>query len=243
MSAITGYGERLEDNQSFPNRGALHMGDAVRGVATGASPDWIADGRPVDAGTAHILQSDAVHLAFESCRHLFTALGDGLCASNASNAWDSVNDASKPDTTNNPAAAIPWSQKNCMRFGPFFVPQDRPDPNNPGGMLLRAIEVEVAALVGVHFMFALTTSAAPPYHGAVAFVDTLYTGAGVIGTATYQLLATAPLPTPGPTMACRSSAAVGSPSTRAAQVYVWVGYYDQAGGGRVVCASGYEVRE
>lgn len=102
---------------------------------------WAQDGRPLDAGTAHILHNNVSVLAHENTRHLAWIKGPGSIGSTTPD-WSGIIDGS-PDTTNAPYSMIPWVQgRDAVVVGPY-VPSYTRLGTDPPGMYPRRVQVVI----------------------------------------------------------------------------------------------------
>jgi len=155
------YGERIDDDTE------------PRAYYAPSSPDtpW-RDGRPIDAGRAHVLASDLSHYCAESLRHLVCSVHPGGYNTNPSktllNAWSTVNDSRVPvvAAVDSPAE-IPWNQLCSTRFVLPHSVRDR--PRKARGLALRRVRVSVDCDCeledGVRLFVALTAGRARPLEG------------------------------------------------------------------------------
>lgn len=90
----------------------------IKHPVTGA---WWQDGKPIDAGTAHIVHSNLSHLSAESLRHIAALVGPG-----AIETFDSTKDDQWDDfELESPREGdIPWSQpRDAVKVGPIYLPE------------------------------------------------------------------------------------------------------------------------
>ncbi len=169
MTILGLIGERLDEAATPPGQ--------YRKVPPLAD-SWLADGRPIDAGTAMIIDSNLSHLSYESLRHLVMMPGIGGMKG-AGNCWNNLADGAPPappaGTTTALEAEISWDRRCARRYGAFPGIQDR--AVTTGGAALRSIKFRVYALSGVvttgtgtlTMYVAVTRSSAPPDLGYLAF--------------------------------------------------------------------------
>lgn len=226
-----------------------------------ASAYW-QDGRALDSGTAHILDSNLSHLSSESVRHLGWCAGPGsitFTSESVNSGWAGYEDAptltptdlTKPD-------AISWDERTALRWGPFAIPQDR--ALTLGGYGLRDVyaRVDVDAVTGgasdgLYLFAALTASELAPDIGNVLAWTYTQDGSGLAlrataGRRTVLLV----LQAGGPSLpnARWQSRTLGPSGTTSAQVqlveaWLWIGWRVVGAGGTlssVVSVSAYESR-
>lgn len=130
---------------------------------------YLADGDPFDAGSAHILHSNAAHLAHRNVRLIGHALGPGdmTYASTVTDAWDEAFDVpAEVDST------ITWTRQNSVCFGPIALAHNRLG-SAPAGFWPRKVRVAVQGFKGpatpteLYVAAALTSANAPPYRAPV----------------------------------------------------------------------------
>lgn len=131
------------------------------------------DGRPLDAGRAHVLANDLSHYCAESLRHLVCSVHPGGYDTNPSKtliyAWGTVNDVGPYAVVGDPdgPSAIPWNQLTSMRFVLPHSVRDR--PRKARGLALRRVRVSVDCDCeledGARLFVALTAGRARPLEG------------------------------------------------------------------------------
>ena len=120
----------------------------------------LADGDPLDSGSAHIIHSDVTVLAQRNVRLIGHALGPGDVdiVSTHDTPW-----ADAFDVTEDPAAdeygRIPWTRPGCaLNFGPIALAHSRLGAS-PAGYWPRQIRVVVQAYTSAAFATNLTVMA------------------------------------------------------------------------------------
>ncbi len=192
---------------------------------------WLVDGKPLDAGTGHILSSNLSHLSGESSLdHLVWDVGVSVPKVN-NRGYAGLDDVAEPpvsdfDDATNPAVMCSWDRRTARCYGPFFGLIDRDLTGAQAGNGLRAVAVDVdcSALTGSSLvvMAALTSGFAYPSSGNLAFDhETAPIGRSVVSlqleaeTTRYQRAQ----------FRCRNTSATASVYTSLAPIYLWVGWY------------------
>jgi hypothetical protein len=213
-----------------------------------ASTEW-ADGDSLDAGTAHILDSNISHLAAESCRHLVVDVLP-LIAKLNDHGYDALDDVSEPPAGAYAAGSlnyISWDRETGRCYGPFFGIADRVLTDVPG-YGLRTVRVMVdtnaASNASLTIFLALTATRDPPTDdGALTFVS--FNPASGRQQTPKDLDADTP-PALGGRSArrCRPTAsATTGQYVYPAEYWLWVGWYATDAADHVVAVSAYESRE
>ncbi len=208
---------------------------------------WLADGRPLDAGTVQCIDSNLSHLSFEGLRHLYSGPGFGGLKS-VGHGWNSLVDGSPmagytigviEPTGLAQEAEISWSQAIARRSGPFPGIQDRALVT--GGAALRTVRIIVRAKSGTNafpiysalgsllfsrysldMYFALTRSSAPPDQGLLAFAKV---NIAATTDTQFEVALSAPEGLTGgrAPWRCRADATAGAVQTQVPEYWVWVG--------------------
>lgn len=236
--ALRLYGETLDD------------GTEPRVYASPSATPPLADGDPVDAGTAMILDSSIAWASRESCRHLAADLGPGTVGAYKQRGFDGYRDLTEPDFSGiadlggSHAGEIAWDRRTARQYGPFFavVDEDYDDPPRAAPRTIRVVaRVNPGGANSLRMYAAVMTTAARPTRDApVAFeVETLAASGGQYWTKDLTFAAPAALVS----VPCRPNGTGGG--TTAANVFpfwVWVGWYASHDNDAVLSISVYERR-
>lgn len=213
-----------------------------------ATGGWLVDGKPIDAATAQILDSNASWLSHESLRHWVTDAGPGTVTYQG-RGYSGLTDVPEPssafDTTD--ARTIAWDRRTAIRCGPFDAICDAPLSGRPGyGPRPVALKVDANAGAGgsLVLLAALTSAAGgpvPPRSGYLAF-DTKTCSAG---RAVYDMtlqVEDAPSASRRTYTPCRNTGARGTTEALVMWVYLWIGWHSTNGSDAVVGFSAWETR-
>lgn len=211
-----------------------------------AASGWIVDNKPIDAGSAHILDSNCSHLSYESLRHWVADLGPGTIAYQG-RGYDGLRDIAEPDSTFSVSGvhAISWDRRTAVRYGPFHLITDQSLGDLPG-LGHRNVRVRVDANGGANssltLFAALTPRAEPPLNGCLTFASKVLTSSGR-QAADIDLVPANTLPrSPYHRLPCRRDGARGLTDVQAAWAHLWVGWYSTHGSDAVVGISAWEYR-
>jgi hypothetical protein len=213
------------------------------------SSSWLQDGKPLDSGSAHILDNNLSHLGAESVRCWvadyapFSISDDG----GYGNIVGETNPDAGPEAAQNatPAEVI-WERTTSAVYGPFPAIADH-EISDRGGLTVRKVRVKfrVVATVanGLRVMCALTRSEQTPLEDQIAFGYDLVNATGET-VRTIDLEADVPLdPRPGPRSRVDN---VTNQAVVSQEIPVWLWVSARqllAGSYGVVSVSAYEVRE
>lgn len=216
---------------------------------------WTDDGRPLDAGTAHIIHSNLSHLGEQNHRLIAHTPGPGYLPPNdtGDKLWENVVEYGRPS---NASMANynrrPWTQPlNCVRFGPFAaVFQDL--SADPPGFLSRQFRVMVDGTHNADGPSDLSVAAAltasptpPPLSGDILVIEEQrFSATGADFRADFTFAPTDPL-RPTESWRCRPQAGAITAATvaRVSELWVWV-YWDSGFAGDAIWSiSVFEVVE
>lgn len=222
----------------------------IKHPAGSSGNSWLAQNDPIDAGTAHIIDSNLSHLSAECARHLVWDHTVGAMA--AVDGWDA--DYSDSPNATGSASDLPWMiawdnrTARCYPLPAMIADRDLPE----GGLGLREIRVQVYADVNtdnsLYLFAAITPTEAPPTEGSLA-LGTAYGTIEAPTTATaglkrIEIVLRAELPA-GPPMEEWTHGA-GGDGNNAATVpvhagYLWVGWKSSDALNEIHAISAYEV--
>lgn len=160
----------------------------IRHPAAGAAASPVQDGRPLDAGTAHIISHNLNVLHRESGRHLLTWLGPGDLPKPTDNGYESLNEDVPPSAQRiGTQAEIAWNlngNTTAYMDGPFQVARGRHDTTSTYGRdahLPPRVRWYVSAYsdgaATLKIYVAATGSPSPPRNGYMALNSTTMTSA------------------------------------------------------------------
>jgi len=222
----------------------------IKHPAGSSGNSWLAQNDPIDAGTAHIIDSNISHLSAECARHLVWDHTVGATA--AVDGWDA--DYSDSPNANGSADGLPWiiawdnRTARCYPLPAMIADRDLPE----GGLGLREIRVQIYADVNtdnsLRLFAAITPTEAPPTEGSLALA-TAYGTINAPTTATsglkrIEITLRAELPAGPPREEWVHSA--GGDGINAATVpvhagYLWVGWKSSDAANEIHAISAYEV--
>lgn len=211
------YGERFST-----------VGVYVKHPPGSASP--LASGDPLDAGTAHVVENDVVHLAAEGCRNL---VWDNLpgAVSYEGRGYD-YDDLAEPPSdwlvASDPLRLIGWGRKNSRRYGPFFAVRDEVAADGsyvPRGIRCQ-LDHDAAATDPFRVFAAITRTPTPPTEGALDWEEFAVTASST-GVLTVTLRAdTWPAGAMSPSVLCRGNTSLlVAPKSSPVPVWIWLGWY------------------
>jgi hypothetical protein len=213
------------------------------------SSSWLQDGKPLDSGTAHILDNNLSHLGAESVRcwvadyDPFDIADDGGYGNIVGETNPDAGPEAEQEET--PAEVI-WERTTSAVYGPFPAIADH-EVNDRGGLTVRKVRVKflvyASAANSMRVMCALTRSEQTPLEDQIAFGYDLVNATGET-TRTIDLVATVPLdPRPGPRSRV-GNVADQEVISQEIPVWLWVSARQIAAGTLgVIAVSAYEIRE
>jgi len=221
---------------------------------------WLADGAPLDSGSAMIAHSNLSHLAERNVRMIGHAplAGEVTLASTFTATWgdamDVSYDASLDDPANGLLGTIPWSPGCAESFGPIALAHTRLG-SAPAGFYPRKIRCVVQGYKSsevdgsggdtkLFLMAALTSGPDTPIRAglyATAFAQRTAASSGA-WTASLTLDVAAPV-RPAASWRSRGSGLEAPASTAVTPAWCWVGWYSNtvATPDRVESVSVFEV--
>lgn len=219
----------------------------IKHPAAAAADSFVKDGRPIDAGTAHVITNNLNVLHRESGRHLLTWLGPGDISQPTSNGWSALNEEI-PDSAHRTTTEteIAWNvfastQPTAVCDGPFFIGKGREDLSSTYGAnlnLLSRVRFWLSwysdGAASFKAYFAATAGPAPPSSGYIALATATTTSATLVHTsATLDLTSAQRRPW--------QSGASGASDCD--EVYLWLGWRWAAAPNGWLSCSAYEVLE
>jgi len=219
----------------------------IKHPVAAAASSLVQDGRPLDAGTAHIITHNLNVLHRESGRHLVTWLGPGDLPKPTDNGYENLNEHVPPsDQRIGTHMEIAWNiyaNYTCNFDGPFMLTRGRDDATSTNGRALHLppkIRVWVTAysdgVASLKIYAAATASESPPRNGYLALATKTITSAALTHETLDLVLASAG-------RYRHPSAADGAADCEVC--YLWLGF-KHAGGATTmgwVSASAYELTE
>lgn len=189
-----------------------------------ASSPVLSNGKPLDAGTAQIIDNNLTILDWENLEHLGSCVGfsNAQAATQNNNAWAGIADAPVPA---DPSAEQPWNQiswdRRCsVRQGPYFMKVDK--ALSDGRLTIRDVVVHFGwynhSGTNLKMMFFLTPYESPPRDGWLAYTTHSDTASGYQQTRQVIQCDRGLIESQGIT-----STATGEVVT-VCQVYLWVGW-------------------
>lgn len=232
------YGERIHDPGApryvkHPPAAAAHL----------------ANGSPLDAGSAHHVDNNVVHLAAEGARHwVWDALdGAGLVEGRGYTGYTDVSEPPATWTTGADAVTlIGWGRANSRRYGPFFAARD--EIALDGTYVPRGVRCKLFCTVGSSGTFrafaVLTRSPKPPPDNLVVAAEFTLPAANNTGVATATLrAATWPANAQPLSALCRPPGATTVRTrVRPLPLWLWLGWYVTHSSHAVLSFSAYETR-
>ena len=195
-----------------------------------AASGWLADGDPLDAGTAHITHSNLSHLSERNVRLIAHTPGPGEV--DWEGPWDGVIDATEDGVSADFYELIPWARdNNAFMCGPVALSHARVG-TDPAGLYPRKIRVVVQGTKSaqtsteLHVYAVLTATPDTPlrsqrYASARDYV--LNSGSDTLVTFDLTLACDAPV-RPSEEWRCRAEGSAESASSVVTPAWVWVGW-------------------
>ena len=194
-----------------------------------AASGQLADGDPLDAGTAHIVHHDVTILQQKNLRLVAHAVGFGEI-DHEDDDWDDVLDASEVSDAG-ALAAFPWARERCgWVCGPIALAHTRLSAT-PAGYHPRKLKVIIQAHKSgdpsstLTLLAALTATADPPTVGRVIASATASRTDADSGAWTEALtLAASEVVRPASSWTCRGDTSTEPAQVAVADAWVWVGW-------------------
>ena len=193
-----------------------------------AASGYLADGDPLDSGSAHIAHSNLSHLSERNTRLIAHALGPGEV--DWAGAWTGVIDETEVSGTD-PYALIPWYRdRTAKMFGPIALSMTRVQ-TAPAGLVPRKIRCVIQGTKStqssttLYVYAALTANAETPITArryAVATASKLSGGSDTL--CVFNLLLDPQPVLPSASWPCRESGSGLGASATITPAYVWVGW-------------------
>lgn len=204
---------------------------------------WLNDGMTLDAGTAMIYENNINHCLTENLRELVHAIGHNgqEAIPKTTFGWETADIEGAPsDPSTEPLhRQIAWTRKCSVRWGPYFIPADR--PLGDGNYTIRKVKCHLgysnaSGIADSIFYVALTPDADPPRNGILpGCIETHTDGASGDGATELTISCTGLPPAPMRLYAGREAISVQ-------QVYVWLGFSLNADTSDWTYFDAYEIR-
>lgn len=198
-----------------------------------AASGWLADGDPLDAGTAHLVHSNLSHLSERNVRLVAHTTGPGeITDPTTTNGWAGIIDATQDPATTDAYALIPWERDaNAFMCGPVALSHTRIGVS-PAGLYPRKVRVVVqgtkstAGLTDLTVYAVLTATPDTPLRSQrYAVASASQSALGSVTAFLFDLtLATASPLRPAEEWRCRASGASEGASSLVVPAWVWVGW-------------------
>ena len=198
-----------------------------------AASGWLADGDPLDAGTAHLVHSNLSHLSERNVRLVAHATGPGeITGPTTTDGWAGIIDATQDATTTDAYALIPWERAdNAFMCGPVALSHTRIG-TSPAGLYPRKIRVVIqgtkstAGLTDLVVYAVLTATPDTPLRSQRYAVATATQAAlGSPTTVLFDLSLSCDTPVrPAEEWRCRAASAAEGASSLVTPAWVWVGW-------------------
>lgn len=193
----------------------------------------LADGDPLDAGTAHLVHSNLSHLSERNVRLIAHATGPGaITDATTTNGWSGIIDATQDAATTDDYALIPWKRDdNAFLCGPIALSHTRIG-TAPAGLYPRKIRVVIAgtkSTAGATTLWTYAVLTATPDTPLRSQRYAQATASKVSGASVtpylFDLTLSCDFPVrPGPTWRGRASGASEGSDTALTPAWVWVGW-------------------
>lgn len=198
-----------------------------------AASGWLADGDPLDAGTAHLVHSNLSHLSERNVRLIAHAAGPGeITDATTTNGWAGIIDATQDAGTLDAYALIPWERDaNAFMCGPVALSHTRIG-TSPAGLYPRAIRVVIqgtkstAGATDLTVYAVLTATPDTPLRSQRYAVATATESAFASPTeVVFDLSLSCDNPVrPAEEWRCRATGSSEGASSLATPAWVWVGW-------------------
>lgn len=200
-----------------------------------AASGWLADGDPLDAGTAHLVHSNLSHLSERNVRLIAHTTGPGVVVDDTTgnaNAWAGIIDATLDAGTSDEFALIPWERAdNAFLCGPVALSHTRIG-TSPAGLYPRKVRVVVqgtkstmGATSLVVYAVLTATPDTPLRSQRYATASSTLAAAGFPVTNLFDLTLSCENPVrPAEEWRCRAEGASEGASSAITPAWVWVGW-------------------
>lgn len=200
-----------------------------------AAAGWLADGDPLDAGTAQLVHSNLSHLSERNVRLIAHTTGPGVVVDDTTGnatAWADIVDATQDASTSDDYGLIPWERDaNAFLCGPVALSHTRIG-TSPAGLYPRKVRVVVQgtkSTAGATTLTAYAVLTATPdtplrsQRYAVATEAKMEGASPLAYIFSLTLSCDAPV-RPTEEWRCRSTGASESATSVVTPAWVWVGW-------------------
>lgn len=194
-----------------------------------AASGYLADGDPLDSGSAHIVHSNLSHLSERNIRLVAHALGPGEV--DWQGAWSGVIDETQNGVSADTYELIPWYRDRTAKlFGPLALSMARVQ-TAPAGLVPRKVRVVVQGTKStqsgttLYVYAALTATCDTPIRSLRYATATASKAAGGSDTlCVFDLLLTPELVRPTQEWPCREASSGLGATAAITPAWVWVGW-------------------
>ena len=194
-----------------------------------AANGYLADGDPLDSGTAHHVHSNLSHLSERNVRLIGHALGPGEV--DWQGAWSGVIDETEVASSGDPYSLIPWYRdRTATMFGPLALSMARVQAA-PAGLVPRKVRVVVQATKSTQsstnlYVYAVLTATpdTPIRSQRYAQATASKASAGSDTLCVFNLVLSPELVRPSQEWPCREASSGLSASNTLTPAWLWVGW-------------------
>lgn len=214
----------------------------------GSATNDLQDGRPLDAGSAQIIDNDLTVLARENVRHLVWDAGFGKpksLLSDSGRGYAGLDDIQgAPDSTeygsDNLWAAISWDPRTSRHYGPIFCVDDRSMADVGFGLRSIRVDVDCSSATGssLTLFVALTNGFQYPNEGRLVFLSTTPGAGRSVKTFTLSM---ATILESRASRRCRPNGGGATTYSQVLEVFLWVGWRATDANDAVLAISAFEI--